>query len=106
MATLRIENAIRDFDAWHTAFDKFDRFRAAQGVQAYRVTRSLTQPDKVIIDLDFASLARAEAFIPQLARIWGTPQSSQQLSGHSTPELYELVASRSYVRVPGSQQPT
>lgn len=96
MPTVHIENTVRDFDSWKAAFDKFEQFRAAQGVQAYRVTRSVAQPDRVVVDLDFATLASAEAFMPHLEQIWATPQSQQQLTRHSSPEIYDLVVNRSH----------
>lgn len=97
MATLHIENTVRDFDSWKAAFDKYEQFRAAQGVQAYRVTRSAAKPDRVVVDLDFATLDSAQAFVPHLEKIWATPQSQQQLTHHSVPEIFELVISRSLV---------
>ena len=52
MTTVHIENTVRDFDTWKANFDKYERFRAEQGVQSYRVSRSLAEPSEVLIDLD------------------------------------------------------
>ena len=95
MTTLHIENTVHDFDSWKAAFDKFDRFRADQGVRSYRVTRDIGDPQKVTVDLDFDSPAEASAFRVALERIWQTPQSKEHLVSHSEPLLMDLVEARS-----------
>ena len=94
MATLHIENTVRDFEEWKAVFDKFDRFRAEKGMRAYRMSRQVDDPNKVTIDLDFDSLEEATAFRGALEQIWQTPQSRQQLVAHSTPTLYDVVEQR------------
>ena len=39
MPSLRIENTVRDFDAWKAVYDKFERFRVDKGMRAYRMAR-------------------------------------------------------------------
>ena len=36
MATLHIENTVRDYASWQEAFDKFERFRAENGVCTFQ----------------------------------------------------------------------
>ena len=91
MATLHIENVVRDFDTWKAAFDKFEAFRTEHGVRAYRLSRSVTEPERVVVDLDFDSAPAATSFGEALEGIWRTPQSKEQLVSHSTPELFDLV---------------
>jgi len=45
MTTVHIENTVQDFDTWKANFDKYERFRAEQGVQSYRVSRSIADPN-------------------------------------------------------------
>jgi len=94
MATLRVENTVRDFDEWKAVFDKFDRFRAEKGMRAYRMSRMVDDPTKVVIDLDFDSIDAAREFRGALEQIWRTPQSQQQLVSHGTPTLYDVVEQR------------
>jgi hypothetical protein len=94
MTTLRIENAVRDFEEWKAVFDKFDRFRAEKGVRAYRMSRQADDPSKVVVDMDFDSLEEATAFRGALEQIWQTPQSKDQLVSHDAPVLYEVVEQR------------
>lgn len=92
MATLHIENTVRNFDDWKAAFDKYEQFRVQHGVQAYRVVRNVSRPNDLMVDLDFESTEQATTFIGHLNQIWATPQSQEQMIQHSTPEIYELVS--------------
>ena len=94
MTTVHIENTIQDFNTWKAAFDKYERFRAEQGVQSYRVSRSVTDPDEVIIDLEFCDETAARAFLPKLEQIMNSPQARTQLVRHSAPRLYAVVTER------------
>ncbi|MBW8751518.1 MAG: hypothetical protein JF565_08840 [Propionibacteriales bacterium] len=94
MATLHIENTVKDFDEWKAVFDKFDRFRAEKGMRAYRMSRRVDDPNSVVVDLDFDSVEAATAFRGALEQIWQTPQSKEQLVSHGTPRLYDLVEQR------------
>lgn len=95
-ATLHIENTVHDYDSWKQAFDKFDRFRADNGVRSYRVTRRADEPNEVVVELDFDSTGVAEAFGQLLQKVWQTPQSQQQLVSHAAPRMLMLVESRTF----------
>ena len=90
--TLHLENTVHDFTEWKAVFDKFERFRADRKVRAYRVSRGVDEPAKVVVDLDFDSIADAEEFRDVLAQVRTTPQSQSQLIDH-TEGLY-IVESR------------
>jgi hypothetical protein len=94
MATLHIENTVRDFDEWKAVFDKFERFRADKGMRAYRLARRVDEPNEVVIDLDFDSVEEATEFRAALEQIWRTPQSQEELVAHGTPTLYDVVEQR------------
>lgn len=93
MATLHIENQVRDFETWKTVFDKFDRFRAEQKVRSYRMSRRVDDPSRIAIDLEFDSVQDATAFRGALEQIWTTPQSKEHLVSHETPLLLEEIES-------------
>src|SRR6516225_10820460 len=82
MTTVHIENTVGDFDTWKANFDKYERFRADQGVQSYRVSRSVTEPNEVLIDLEFSDQTAAQAFLPKLEQIMNSPQARTQLVRH------------------------
>ena len=94
MTTLHIENTISDYATWQEAFDKFERFRADNGVTSYRICRRASEPNEVTIDLEFGTREEAEAFVPKLLKIWGTPQSQDHLVSHGAPELLEVLRDR------------
>ena len=94
MTTIHIENTVGDFDTWKANFDKYERFRAEQGVQSYRVSRSVTEPNEVLIDLEFCDETAARAFLPKLEQIMNSPQARTQLTRHSAPQLYAVVTER------------
>ena len=97
--TLHLENTVHDFESWKAVFDKFDRFRADNYVRSYRVSRSVASPEKVIVDLDFDSVADAESFSAALAKVRTTPQSKAQLVEFDSPVVLELVAERTFTAV-------
>jgi quinol monooxygenase YgiN len=94
MTTVHIENTVQDFDTWKANFDKYERFRAEQGVQSYRISRSLVEPNEVVIDLEFSDETAAQAFLPKLEQIMRSPQARTQLARHSAPRLYAVVTER------------
>jgi hypothetical protein len=94
MTTVHIENTVQDFDSWKANFDKYERFRAEQGVESYRVSRNVTDPHEVLVDLEFADETAAQAFLPKLEQIMNSPQARTQLMRHSPPRLYAVVTER------------
>jgi quinol monooxygenase YgiN len=94
MTTVHVENTVHDFDTWKANFDKYDRFRAEEGVRRYRVSRGVTDRNEVIVDLEFDDQAAAQAFLPKLAQIMTTPQAKAQLVRHGPPRVYAVVAER------------
>lgn len=94
MTTVHIQNTVRDFGTWKANFDKYERFRAEHGVQSYRVSRGVTDPDEVLVDLEFRDDTAAQAFLPKLEQIMTSPQAQAQLTRHSAPRLYAIVTER------------
>ena len=91
MATLHIEHAITDYPTWKAAFDRFSERRAEAGVTAYRIHQPADDPAYVVLQLDFATVGQARAFLDFLeARVWSVPASSPGLSGSPTARI--LVA--------------
>lgn len=96
MTTIHIENTVHDFDEWKQAFDKFDRFRSDNAVRSYRMTRPVTDPQRVLIDLEFDSRTDAEAFGEKLRKIHGTPQSKSHLISTTGPVLLETAEAKTF----------
>jgi hypothetical protein len=88
MATLHVENTIRDYDHWKSNFDKFDRARRDRGVTRYRVTRNAEDHAHVVVDLEFDSAGRAEEFREFLR---GVMQTLAELVDHRPPVVFEVM---------------
>lgn len=73
MTILRIQHSVPDFDAWKRAYDADPVDRKAAGVRRYRVHRSVAEPELVSIDLEFDSVAQAEALLGRLRQLWAGP---------------------------------
>jgi len=70
MHVLRIEHPVPDFGAWKKAFDRDPIGRERSGVQRYRILRPIDDARYVMIDLEFDSLAKAEAAHAALRELW------------------------------------
>jgi hypothetical protein len=91
MATLHIEHPITDFGTWNAAFARFADARRQAGVRQQRVQQPVDDPAYVVVDLDFESVAEAEAFLAFLrANVWRVSENSPALAG--TPQTRILQA--------------
>jgi hypothetical protein len=73
MPTLRIQHSVPDFEGWKRAFDSDPADRKGSGVRRYTVSRSVDDPNFVMIDLDFDSITDAHGLLTKMARIWLGP---------------------------------
>jgi hypothetical protein len=71
MFTLQIEHRVHDFDTWKKAFDIYNPFREEALVRRYRISRSLDNPNYVMIDLDFERSNEADTFVDAMHQLWG-----------------------------------
>jgi ribosomal protein L35AE/L33A len=69
---LRIEHAVPDFDRWKQAFDSDPADRKGSGVRRYQVSRSVEDPNFVMIDLEFDSVQNAQGLLEKMRRIWSS----------------------------------
>lgn len=96
MATLHIEHPITDFDTWKAAFDHFADRRRDGGVTGVRILRPIDDPAYIVVDLDFAERAQAQAFRDFLQNsVWSTPSRSPGLAGAPVTAVLDLVGSES-----------
>jgi hypothetical protein len=93
MTTLHIEHPIHDFALWRTAFDRMADARGRAGVRSVRVAQPVDDPHYVVVDLDFADVERASAFLTFLqTSVWSTPDRSPALAGAITTRLLETAS--------------
>jgi hypothetical protein len=73
MPVVRIEHKVPSFDKWKQAFDSDPANRKGSGVRRYQISRLRSDPDYVMIDLEFETTGEAEAFVQTMQRIWDGP---------------------------------
>ena len=73
MPTLRIEHAVPNFDMWKRAFDNDPADRKGSGVTRFRVSRGVDDPNFVMIDLDFPTVAEAQKLLDFMEQLWVGP---------------------------------
>jgi hypothetical protein len=73
MPTLRIQHSVPDFAGWKRAFDSDPADREGSGVRQYSVSRSVDDPNLVMIDLVFDSTDQARGLLTKMERIWIGP---------------------------------
>jgi hypothetical protein len=92
MPTLHIEHAIVDFDLWRAAFDRFAEVRKQSGVLGHRIQRPIDDPAFVVIDLDFETTEKAEAFAEFLReKVWASHENAPALLGTPQARILEPV---------------
>ena len=93
MFTLSIEHTITDLPTWKTAFDRFADARDQAGVLADRIRRPIDDGKYLVIELDFETKERAEAFRHFLTTVvWSNPDASPALSGRPTARILQPVS--------------
>jgi hypothetical protein len=92
MPILRIEHPVPDFEAWKKTFDSDPLDRKSSGVRRYRVMRPADDPNYATVDLEFDTMAEAEALLAALHRLWGRVQG-EGLIGAPQARIIEVVES-------------
>ena len=93
MPILRIQHTVPDFDRWRRAFESDPMDRKGSGVRRYHVHRSITDPNFVMIDLEFDTLADAEKLLEKLRHLWAGPGGDVMRNPEAW--IVETVESRS-----------
>jgi len=93
--TLRIEHPVPNFDDWKTAFDNDPIGREKSGVRRHRILRAVDDPNYVMIDLEFDTIAEAEAVHVALRQLWSRVQTEGLIGGPQA-RIVETVESREY----------
>lgn len=73
MYVVNLWHTVADYAAWKKVFDSDPLGREASGVRRYSIERPLDDEHTVIGELEFDSLAEAEAFAGRLQEIWKGP---------------------------------
>jgi hypothetical protein len=94
MPTLHIDHAISDLTVWRGAFASLQQVRRQAGVLHEMVRQPLGDPYRIVVDLEFDTVERAEAFLEFLeSEIWATPANAPALVGSPTAVILATVIS-------------
>ncbi len=74
---MRIEHSVPDFNGWKRAFDSDPADRKGSGVRRYQVSRSVEDPNFVMIDLDFDTVEDAEGLLSKMRRVWNSGEGQK-----------------------------
>lgn len=91
---LRIEHSVPEFDGWKKIFDSDPLDREKSGVRRYRILRPVDDPKYVMIDLEFDSADKAEAFRAALRDLWR--QEEGRIMEHPQVRIIEAVENKEY----------
>lgn len=92
MTILQVEHGVRDYERWKNAFDSDPVGREAGGVRSYRIMRLAGDRGRVVIELEFDAMARAEAFREKLRQLWDSAGADLGLDNPSA-RILEVVES-------------
>lgn len=73
MVILHIQHSVPNFEGWKRAFESDPVDRKASGVRRYLVHRAVADPNFVMIDLEFDTVAQAEKLLEKLRHLWAGP---------------------------------
>ena len=96
MPTVQFEHAIRDFGMWKAAFDRDPIDRRGLGVRRHRVDRPVDDPNYVVGELEFETLAEAQACGVALRVLWGSREAAPALLGAPRVRVIETVEDHQY----------
>jgi ribosomal protein L35AE/L33A len=94
MIVLQIEHLVPDFSGWKKAFDSDPVNRKQSGVKQYRIFRQVDNPNYVILELEFESLAEAETLLGALQKLWANVEGRVMISPQA--RIVESVESKQY----------
>ncbi len=93
MYVLNIWHTVSDYAEWKKTFDSDPLGREASGVRRYSIERPTDDESTVIGELEFDSLAEAEAFAARLEELWkGGGSRLVSNTGHRITEVVEQKA--------------
>lgn len=70
MPILQIEHKVPGYEGWKRAFDNDPIDRKKSGVRRYSIYRPADDPNYVIVNLEFDTMADAEAALAALQKLW------------------------------------
>ena len=92
MYMLRIEHPVPNFEGWKQAFDSDPVGRKRLGVRRYQISRAIDIPNYVMIDLEFDTVAQAEALLAAMRVVWGRVEGTIMMNPQA--RIVEMVETK------------
>jgi len=92
MYMLRIEHPVPNFEGWKQAFDSDPVGRERLGVRRYQISRAIDNPNYVMIDLEFDTVAQAEALLAAMRVVWGRVEGTIMMNPQA--RIVEMVETK------------
>jgi hypothetical protein len=73
MTTLRIQHSVLSYEGWKQMFDSDPADRKGSGVRNFQIYRGVEDPNFVMIDLEFDTVAQAEGLLATMPPVWAGP---------------------------------
>jgi len=99
MITIVIQHPVADYEAWKQTFDRDPLRRAASGVIGHAIYRT-SDPESVLVLMDFATREQAEVYLPRLDALWKTMTGPLGLA-RPTAKIYECIETEGHRQPPG-----
>jgi hypothetical protein len=97
MATLHIEYATTDMDAWLSGFNRVAAGRRNLGVRSEVVQRSVDDENCIVVDFEFDTIDLASAFLRYLTEMaWANEDNELALAGTPRTLILERVQATSH----------
>ena len=73
MAILRIQHSVLSYESWKQMFDADPADRKGSGVRNFQIYRGVSDPNFVMIDLEFDTVSQAEELLATMEQVWAGP---------------------------------
>jgi hypothetical protein len=93
MSLVQFEHGVANYEAWKQRFDRDPLGRQQSGARRVRVARPVDQSNHVVVEVDFATAAEAEAFLRRLDTLFELNPSTIL---HPVSRIVEVVETREY----------
>jgi len=94
MYILRIEHPVPSYEGWKQAFDSDPVGREKSGVRYYQILRPVDNPNYVLIDLEFDTVAQAEALLAAMREVWGRVEGT--IMTNPKAQIVEAMETKAY----------
>lgn len=94
MIVLQIEHPVPNFAGWKQAFDSDPVDRKGSRVRRYRVMRPVDNQNYSMIELEFDTVADAEAMLGKLRELWGRVEGTVMTNPQT--RIVEIVEANAY----------